>query len=91
MGVITSISNTTTEEVELNEPTVKLEKIHDGEKRHCVVGCDRTGQRKRGSEYESRRKGTCQIAGRTVTPGGKETTPRDVSNIRTCFICRAIG
>ena len=29
--VITSIINTTTEEVELNEPTVKLEKINDGE------------------------------------------------------------
>jgi len=48
MGINTSIINTTTEEVELNEPTVKLEKIHDGENRDIML----LGATEQGSENE---------------------------------------
>jgi hypothetical protein len=46
--VITSTVHTTTEEVELNEPTVKLEKINDGENSDIVL----LGATERGRENE---------------------------------------
>jgi len=90
--VITSIINTTTEEVELNEPTVKLEKIHDGENSDIVLlGATERG---RGNEDQSMSRGErvlAKLQDEQLNQEERNYSERYVSNIRMCFICRVIG